>query len=82
MIEKGFNEGKITPAQKKWAVTLGRKDIKQLQAYLESAPVVAKLGQSHKQSPIGSSIPANYNEIAKVVGIDASEITAYFNKIR
>ena len=39
MVDDAVAGGKLTPAQKEWALRLGKKDVAELQSYLENAPV-------------------------------------------
>lgn len=38
-VDAAVSDGKLTPAQKDWAVRLGKKDIAELQSFLGNAPV-------------------------------------------
>lgn len=40
-VDKALADGKLLPAQKDWALALGRKDIAALQGFIASAPVLA-----------------------------------------
>lgn len=55
LIEEGEAAGKITPATKAWAKTLGDSNVAQLTAFLAAAPVVVKPGDTqsggHKPAP-------------------------------
>lgn len=41
MVDQAVSAGKLTPAQKDWAIKLGQKDAGELQSFLGSAPVFA-----------------------------------------
>lgn len=55
LVEQGRQEGKLTEAMTDWARSLGRQDVAQLRAYLESAAPIAALSgtQTGGQPPAG-----------------------------
>lgn len=63
IIGEAMEEGKITPAQKKWAMNLGKKDLDSLKQYVSSAPVITRVGE--KQSTPGVGNPAALSQDVK-----------------
>lgn len=43
LVDEGMADGRILPAMKDWAESLGRSDVAQLQAFLKNAPKIAAL---------------------------------------
>lgn len=53
LVETGLADGRLLPAQKDWATSLGKKDVAALTAYLDSAQPIAALtrSQTHGKPP-------------------------------
>lgn len=54
LVEAGLREGKLLPAQKDWAVALGKSDIAALTTYLQKTPAIAVLSggtQTNGEAP-------------------------------
>jgi len=49
-VQKGLDEGKLTPALKGWAMTLSKEA---LEAYLSAAPQIVKLGEQNEPGAPG-----------------------------
>jgi phage I-like protein len=50
LVDAALSAGKLLPAQKDWAINLGKTDVAQLSAYLKDAPAVGKgLGEGQSQ---------------------------------
>lgn len=43
-VDKAINDGKLLPAQKEWALELGKTNFAALTGYIEKTPVIAALG--------------------------------------
>lgn len=63
IVEEALQDGKITPAQKQWAMSLGKQNIDSLKQYISSAPVITRVGE--KQSTPGSGNPTALSQDAK-----------------
>ncbi len=46
IVEEALQDGKITPAQKQWAMSLGSQNLDSLKQYISSAPVITNVGKS------------------------------------
>jgi phage I-like protein len=57
LVEQGLADGKLLPAQKDWATSLGQKDVAALKSYLDSAAPIAALRstQTHGDPPAGGN---------------------------
>ena len=56
VVQAALSAGKLVPAQKDWAVKQGKADLGMLKAYVDSAPVIAKLQtQTGGKDPSGES---------------------------
>jgi phage I-like protein len=55
LVDKAIADGKLLPAQRDWALGLGRKDMAQLSAFIAAAPVIAGLGGQTGGQNLGSS---------------------------
>ena len=44
IVEMALKEGKITPAQKEWALDYARKDIEGFKVYVQKAPQIVPVG--------------------------------------
>ena len=81
LIKHGLKQGKLTPGQCDWAEKLGRSSINQLKSYLESAPVITKLGRRYRQAPVSGrsnmALGTTSNDIAKNLGISNEEMYSY-----
>jgi len=59
LVADALAAGKLVPAQKDWAMDLGRKDLAALQAFVAAAPVVPLAGQSGGKPPGGDGTAAD-----------------------
>ena len=57
-------DGKIVPAQENWARELGRRDLAQLQAFAESAPVVVALRAAAIEEPAPERLPKPFAQMS------------------
>lgn len=56
VVDGAIAAGKLLPAQRDWALGLGRKDMAALSAYVASAPVMHLQGQSEGKDRTGSPV--------------------------
>jgi len=78
LIEPALADGRLLPAQKEWAESLGKSDIAALSAYLDSAqPIAALKGtQTGGKAPEGdAAVALNDDDLAicSAMGIDPEE---------
>lgn len=81
IVGDGLSTGKLTPAMEAWARELGKKDVAALSAYLESAPVIAKPGETQTRGGAVvdtgvASLSAIESEVAAQLGVDPDAIKA------
>lgn len=75
LVESALTEGKLLPAQKDWALDLGKTNLAALTAYLEKTPAIVALGgtQTGGKPPGGSdpvaALSATEAAVAKQLGI-------------
>ena len=78
VVEEGIRTFKLAPALKEWALSLGRSDLKQLKAYIASAPkMVTSSGitgayAQKEYAPAGDSA---LQKMAKKMGVDIEKLT-------
>lgn len=74
LVDDAIKAGKLIPAQRDWALGLGRKDMAALSGYLASAPVIALDGQSKGANP-GEKVQTDAlaAEVAKGFGLSAEQ---------
>lgn len=88
VVEGGVRLGKITPAMRSWALSLGMKDLTELKAYIDAAPalvsVVAREGATAKvegpRPPVAAkndvTLSENEKRIIAISGVSADEYLA------
>lgn len=70
-VEMAMKEGKITPAQKDWALEYAKRDIEGFKVFVSKAPVVVIEGKVvTDQKPDGSGIDGVQAQINKMCGVD------------
>lgn len=76
--DKAIEEGKITPAQRDWAVAYARKDPEGFKAYADKAPVIVKPGARPAQKTVDANAALTEDELAvcRVTGIDPEKFKA------
>lgn len=74
-VDSAISEGKLAPAQKDWAVRLGKKDIGELQSFLGTAPVFPGAKPTVKGDPKGdvTKLTAEESAVCSVMGWDEAE---------
>lgn len=77
LVDQAIADHKLLPAQRDWALDLGKKDLAQLTAFLSSAPVIAGLGgQSGGKEP-GSggtaALSGDQAAVAAQLGLDPTK---------
>ena len=71
-VDAALAEHKLLPAQREWAMSLGKKDFAALTAFISSAPAIPGLGgQTHGSAPAGG-------EATAALTADASKLMAGF----
>jgi phage I-like protein len=65
LVTEALGAGKLLPAQRDWAIGLGKKDVESLKAYIAGAPVLALKGQSGGKPPAGSESSEDPQELAR-----------------
>lgn len=79
VVEAALVAGKLLPAQKDWAVELGKTNLAALKAYVEQTPAIAALNgtQTRGRNPANEKAPGELaeNELAvcKAMGLSADE---------
>lgn len=70
-VDDAIKANKLLPAQRDWALGLGRKDMAALSGYLASAPVIALHGQSGGSGAGGASTQTDAlaGDVAKAFGL-------------
>lgn len=58
LVERALADGKLLPAQKDWAMSLGRKDVAALKGFIGSAPTLAPGATQTQGDPTGGGKPA------------------------
>lgn len=82
LVDGAIKDGKLLPAQKDWAVNLGKTSVAQLSAFITSAPVVAAgLGASQtegkdKGGEGGGAVTATETAVLNAMGITADDFKA------
>lgn len=75
-VDKALADGKLLPAQKDWALSLGRKDMAALTGFIASAPVLAPGSTQTKGDPSGQNteaLTAQQSEVFAAFGIKAED---------
>ena len=94
VVQAALSAGKLVPAQKDWAIGLGKKDLALLQGYVAGAPTVASLqSQTGGKAPAGADDPGmtaealagkarayQAEQLAAGVQISTAQAVAYVNK--
>jgi len=78
LVEVAMSDGKLLPAQEKWARDLGESDIASLKSYLDNATPIAALkgGQTGGNAPEGDgdgSLSEEELAVCKATGVDPEE---------
>ncbi|HWL89377.1 MAG TPA: phage protease [Polyangiaceae bacterium] len=66
LVGRAVRAGKVAPAMRKWALTLGKRDIEQLRAYIEQAPPLVNMDRPLKPPAPGGG--------AELVTLSADEL--------
>lgn len=77
-VEMAMKEGKITPAQKDWALDYAKRDLEGFRVFVSKAPVVViegKVVTEHKE--IGAGIDDVQAQINKMCGVDEETFRKY-----
>lgn len=79
-VDQAITEHRLLPAQRDWAIGLGKSDMAQLNAYLKTAPVIPGLdGQTGGRGNESAGTP-DANEIAnKAVAYQTAQLSAGIN---
>jgi phage I-like protein len=71
--DEAIGDGKVTPAQRDWAVAYARKDAEGFAGYVKTAPVIVKPGSSQtsrRPAQAGAALDAEELAICRVTGTD------------
>jgi phage I-like protein len=77
-VEMAMKEGKITPAQKDWALDYAKRDLEGFRVFVSKAPVVViegKVVTEHKET--GAGIDDVQAQINKMCGVDEETFRKY-----
>ncbi len=80
VVSQAINDGKLLPAQRDWALGLGKKDLASLNAYVATAPKIAALSgnQTGGATPPGgaasTSGDAALTAISQMFGNDPAAV--------
>jgi phage I-like protein len=77
-VETAMKEGKITPAQRDWALDYAKRDLEGFRVFVSKAPVVViegKVVTEHKE--IGAGIDDVQAQINKMCGVDEETFRKY-----
>lgn len=82
LVKAGLADGRLLPAQEKWASDLGKKDVAALKTYLEQTPAIAALKGQQTQSHRHEA-PATVDQldtealaVCKAMGIEPADYLA------
>jgi len=72
LVEGAMRAGKVTPAQKDWAIAYASKDPASFEAYLKTAPVIGQGTQVPDEPPPASShtLTPDQKTLAAAMGLD------------
>jgi len=79
IVEMALKEGKITPAQKEWALDYARKDIEGFKVYVQKAPQIVPVGDGIAK-PVKQNVDGLDDAtimIAKQMEISVDDIKKY-----
>jgi len=74
MVNKAISDGKVTPAQKDWALEYAKKDLEGFKVFVAKAPAVVVTGAvTGAEVPSGEQavMDATQTQVNKMMGIDA-----------
>ena len=78
-VAAAMDEGKVTPAQKDWALAYARKDLDGFKVYAGKAPVVVPLSELQGKKPDKTDIAADAAvvAVAGMMGVSLDDIKKY-----
>ncbi|WP_300657542.1 phage protease [Pseudomonas sp.] len=82
LVQAGLADGRLLPAQEKWARDLGTKDVAALKTYLEQTPAIAALksqqsqGRQTETPTTVEQLDAEALAVCKAMGIEPAEYLA------
>ncbi|WP_137971873.1 phage protease [Pseudomonas sp. F(2018)] len=81
LVQAGLSDGRLLPAQEKWARDLGGKDVAALKTYLADTPVIAALKrqQTDGRVPVPTSVEQLDDEataVCRQLGVDPKDYLA------
>lgn len=83
IVEEALQDGKLTPAQKSWALTLGQQNLESLKQYISSAPVLTPIGRTQsggKQSV--AALSQDIKDKAFQMNMSPEEYVKYREKVQ
>lgn len=82
LVKAGLSEGRLLPAQEKWARDLGKKDVAALKTYLEQTPAIAALkgqqtqGRQTETPATVEQLDAEALAVCKAMGVEPADYLA------
>jgi phage I-like protein len=79
LVEAALKDAKIAPAQKDWAIALGKADVAQLKAFLSVAPkLVVTEGKKPPEAGDGKTVQLSGADlaVAKLLAVDTTKLAA------
>jgi phage I-like protein len=77
-VEQAVNDGKVTPAQKDWAMDYAKRDLAGFRVFVSKATVVIPQGRiAGNEKPADGALDATQLEINKQCGIDLETFKKY-----
>ena len=77
-VELALKDGKITPAQKEWALSYALSDPKGFAAFAEKAPKVVPMGEVVTGAEVkGSGVDEDTMKVCKLLGLSEEDVQKY-----
>lgn len=77
-VELALKDGKITPAQKDWAVSYALSDPKGFAAFVEKAPKVVPMGEMVTGAEVkGTGVDEDTMKVCKLLGLSEEDVQKY-----
>ncbi|MGE3348196.1 MAG: phage protease [Ramlibacter sp.] len=83
LVEAAIKDGKLLPAQKDWAIALGKSNVAQLSAFIKDAPAVAASlaatqsgGQGQGGNGAAAAVTGTETAVLSAMGLSADEFKA------
>jgi phage I-like protein len=86
LVDGAITAGKLVPAQRDWALGLGKSNLAALSTFVASAPTIpglqGQLGGRQDLAPEGTALNANQTMLAERLGLDPKTYLAQLNAQR